>query len=167
MTRLLPKCPARGQSLAEFALILPIFLLLVIAVFDVGRYVVAQNALTNAAREGVRLAVVNQDQASIESQVQKFAFLTAPTIKKPIYLLAAPLTSDADLDDNPLCTAPLSTGCIAVVRISADVSPITPIVSSLIGKITLSAIAMQPVEFVCPNPAIPGFSTAASCPKQP
>jgi Flp pilus assembly protein TadG len=156
-----------GQSLVEFALIIPLFLLLVMAVFDIGRFVIAQSALTNAAREGTRLAIVNQDVPSIEARIEQLAFLTAPAIQAPIYLLAAPATSDADLSDNLQCTVPLATGCVAVVRISASISPITPIVSSIIGPITLSATAMQPVEFVCPNPSIPGFATPNSCPKQP
>ena len=36
--------------------------------FDLGAGVFAYNSVTNAAREGVRLAIVNQDQASIETR---------------------------------------------------------------------------------------------------
>jgi Flp pilus assembly protein TadG len=74
---------SRGQSLVEFAIVIPVFLFLVVALFDVGRYVVAQNALANAAREGARLAVVNQDAASIEAQVRNVAFLTNPVVAAP------------------------------------------------------------------------------------
>lgn len=155
----------RGQSLAEFAIVLPIFLLLVVGVFDIGRYVVAQTALTNAAHEGVRLAVVNQTQSAIGARVQATAFLTSPVLQTPLYLVAAPALNDADLNDNARCS-PVIKGCVAVIRVTADLSPITPIISSIIGPITLSAIALQPVEFVCPNPAVPGFTTPASCPKQ-
>ena len=42
----------RGQALVEFALVLPIFILLLVAIFDLGRAVFAYNTLTNAAREG-------------------------------------------------------------------------------------------------------------------
>ena len=54
-----------GQSLAEFALVLPIFLVLFFAVIDLGSAIFTFNSLTNAAREGARLAIVNQDPASI------------------------------------------------------------------------------------------------------
>ena len=50
----------RGQGLIEFALVIPIFLLLLVALFDLGRAVFAYNTLTNAAREGARMAIVNQ-----------------------------------------------------------------------------------------------------------
>ena len=51
--------------MVEFALVIPIFLLLLVAIFDLGRAVFAYNTLTNAAREGARLAAVNQYQPSI------------------------------------------------------------------------------------------------------
>ena len=44
----------------EFALVLPIFLLIVFGVFDLGRGVFAYNTVANAAREGARVAAVNQ-----------------------------------------------------------------------------------------------------------
>lgn len=50
---------ARGQGLAEFALVLPIFLLVVFGMIDVGRVVWATDNITNAAREGARFASVH------------------------------------------------------------------------------------------------------------
>lgn len=50
---------ASGQSLAEFALVIPIFLLVFLAVLDLGRVVWANNALANAAREAARFAIVH------------------------------------------------------------------------------------------------------------
>ena len=46
--------PAR--ALVEFALVLPIFLLVVFGVFDAGRLVYTNSVLSQAAREGARLA---------------------------------------------------------------------------------------------------------------
>lgn len=43
---------SRGQSLVEFALILPVFALLFAATLDLGRLFYAQITLTNSAREG-------------------------------------------------------------------------------------------------------------------
>jgi Flp pilus assembly protein TadG len=45
-----------GQSLVEFALILPLFVLIIIGVFDLGRAYFAYIAISNAAREGARVA---------------------------------------------------------------------------------------------------------------
>ena len=49
----------RAQSLVEFALVLPIFLLIVTGIFDVARAVWQENSLAYAAREGTRYAIVH------------------------------------------------------------------------------------------------------------
>ena len=48
-----------AQSLVEFALTLPLFLLLVTGIFDVARAVWQENSLAYAAREGTRYAIVH------------------------------------------------------------------------------------------------------------
>ena len=53
-----PVQPARGQTLVEFALVLPIFLHMLLGLLDVGRYVYMNSVLSQAAREGARVAAV-------------------------------------------------------------------------------------------------------------
>ena len=48
----------RGQSLVEFVLVLPIFLILIFAVIDFGMGLRSYISLTNATREGARFAAV-------------------------------------------------------------------------------------------------------------
>jgi hypothetical protein len=50
---------SRGQGLVEFALVLPIFAVLVLSVLDVGRVVWALDDLGHAAREAARYASVH------------------------------------------------------------------------------------------------------------
>ena len=45
----------RGQALVEFALVLPVFLLLLFGLIDGGRYVYMNSVLSQAAREGARV----------------------------------------------------------------------------------------------------------------
>ena len=47
-----------GQSLVEFALVVPMLLLLVFGIAEFGRAWMAQNVLTGAVREAARIAVV-------------------------------------------------------------------------------------------------------------
>ena len=54
--RLVPR--DAGQSLAEFAILLPVLMGVVIGIFEFGRAWNVDQVLTNAAREGGRLAVV-------------------------------------------------------------------------------------------------------------
>lgn len=52
------KFARRGQAVVEFALVLPLVLILVIGVFEFARAWNIQQVLTDAAREGARVAVV-------------------------------------------------------------------------------------------------------------
>src|SRR5919106_5744427 len=58
--------PGRGQTLVEFALVLPLFVLLLFGILDFGRAVLAYNSISNAAREGSRTAIVNQRVSDIQ-----------------------------------------------------------------------------------------------------
>jgi hypothetical protein len=53
-----------GQALTEFALIFPIFLLLLFAIITFGLYVFYSQQLTNAAREAARYAAIHSSSAS-------------------------------------------------------------------------------------------------------
>ena len=161
---------SRGQALVEFALVFPIALLILFGIFDVGRLVFMYTGLTNAAREGARLAIVNQDVGSVEERVQDTSFgSTVSNIGDPADPVVAYYHEDPDIDDpttNPEC-ATIVTGCIAVVTARVDWSAITPIIGSLIGPITLTGRSELPVELVCPNIKYAAYATADLCPKQP
>lgn len=60
-----------GQSLAEFAILLPILLGVVIGIFEFGRAWNVDQVLTNAAREGGRLAVIEtSSEGDVENAVE-------------------------------------------------------------------------------------------------
>lgn len=48
----------RGQSLVEFALVVPIFLLLLCGILDFGVVLYSRMTITNAARDGARVATL-------------------------------------------------------------------------------------------------------------
>jgi len=50
----------KGQSLVEFALVVPLLLLLVVGIFEFGRAWMTKNIVTGAAREAVRIYAVDQ-----------------------------------------------------------------------------------------------------------
>ena len=60
----------RGQSVLEVALAIPILLLVVVGIVDVGRIFGAKTALTNATREAAALAA-RDPQASLEDVCQR------------------------------------------------------------------------------------------------
>lgn len=59
-----------GQALAEFAIVVPLLLLLVLGVVDFGRAWHAYQVITDAAREGARLAVVARTPPATPADVE-------------------------------------------------------------------------------------------------
>lgn len=61
----------KGQAVVEFALVLPVFILLVFGIIEFGRLMQTMNVLTSAAREGVRVAAVTApDQTLVTNAAQ-------------------------------------------------------------------------------------------------
>ena len=60
-----------GQSLIEFALILPLFILMVTVLIDLGRLISVYSQISNAVREGTRYAVVHQSGSTTEQDAIK------------------------------------------------------------------------------------------------
>ena len=52
--------PHRGAAIAEFAILMPIILALLVGIWEVGRMIEVQQMLSNAAREGGRQASTGQ-----------------------------------------------------------------------------------------------------------
>lgn len=147
----------RGQSLVEFALIFPIFLLIVVAAIDLGRGVFAYNSITNAAREAARLAIVNQTLDDIRARAigQTFVAAADPTKVTVSYFKSGP---NRDPESNPSCF-PVQVGCLVVVEYESKFELVTPIVRSLLFPtgVDLTARTVLPVEAVC----------SSSCLKEP
>jgi len=156
----------RGQALVEFALVIPLFLLLVFSLFDLGTAVFTYNSLTNAAREGARLAIVNQDTNTIIKRAENavsVAEINAPNVTVNFY------QQNTDGTPNTSSTgtcSPVAVGCLAVVTFEATYHPLTPIIGNVVFKngVTFTAKSVLTVEFSCPNTQL---TTAAQCPKQP
>jgi Flp pilus assembly protein TadG len=58
-----------GQAIIEFALVLPLLLLVLLGITEFGRAFYTLNVLTQAAREGARLAAVGGTIAQVEARV--------------------------------------------------------------------------------------------------
>ena len=68
------KCDSeRGAAAVEFAILLPLLLMLVLGTIEFGRAYNAQIILTNAARDGVRVMAINNDPTAAKTAAQKAA----------------------------------------------------------------------------------------------
>ena len=161
---------SRGQAIAEFALVIPVFLLILMGIFDAGRAIFVYNGLTNAAREAARFAIVNQDGGLIVDRAQAMAFgVTLNTTAGDVVAFYRQNPDIGDVENNEPCDNSddehaLAVGCIAVVETEATWQAITPIIGNIMGPISMTARSELPVEFVCPNTT---FADAGDCPKQP
>lgn len=117
----------RGQSLVEFALVAPIFFLLLIGLFDAGYAIYSYNTVANAAREAVRVAIVNPAPDDVEAEARRAA----------VSLGASRVTVD-QVPCNEL-------GCSYSVTVTYDYEPATPLIGRLFNP-TIASTAVMPVE---------------------
>ena len=125
----------RGAAAVEFALLLPVLLLLIFGIIDFGRALNAQITLTQAAREGARLAALGQPNVVTRTQA-------AATGLRPVTVTVT------------TCPPGSGPGANATVITSYSFSFITPIgaiarmfgPSSLGGPISITAQGVMPCE---------------------
>jgi hypothetical protein len=132
----------RGQALVEFALILPILLILLLGILDFGRAVAAYNSVSNAARSAVRVAIVDQNPEVVEAAAEQEAVGLDPVT----------VEFDPNVKDDDPC---VETVCLASVNVVYEYVPATPIFSNLVGQITVSSSAELPIEHLYQSPSTP------------
>ena len=143
------RLPARvrsqsGAELVEFALVLPILLLVFGGIVDFGLLLQRQQVITNAAREGARLAVLpGYCSADVVDRVRRFVEVSLPGAT------AAPSTEVSD------DTLPAGSASVEVKRVSVTLADrfliLGPIVSlaggsGSFGRIALTATTTMRVE---------------------
>ncbi|MEM6798247.1 MAG: TadE family protein [Planctomycetota bacterium] len=63
----------RGASVVEFALVAPVFFLVVLGMIEFGRMAMVQQVLTNSAREGARIGVLDgSTTARVKTKVDDY-----------------------------------------------------------------------------------------------
>ena len=117
----------------EFALILPIFAVMVFGLIDVGRMVYVNNAAAEGAREGSRYGSVaaRSNTASSRDQVRTWTLGSMSAVP------SATVTVTCQRDASVATTC--RSGDLLVVRVDSVVQPITPVVGQLVGTLNLSA----------------------------
>ncbi len=150
-----------GQSLVEFALLLPVMLLMLFGVIDFGRAIFQYSTTAEGARQAGRLAVVDQRINPIIAQARASAIgisLDADPDGVRVCFKDSAMSSDAQLACSNTAPATLCNGggdiqigCLAVVETRSLFSPLTPIIGRVVGPFTLSSRSVNPVEYVCPT----------------
>jgi Flp pilus assembly protein TadG len=153
-----------GQSLVEFALVFPLIVLILFGIFDLGRGVYAYNTMANAARQGARVAAVNQldvtamttcnEDMPIENpatphwQIRPCAAASAVSLGVQPSGVSVAYTKPPGTDLS--CAPTLHVGCIASVTVSYTWTPSTPVIGNILGPIQMSSTSQIPIERVFP-----------------
>jgi Flp pilus assembly protein TadG len=132
-----PPRRARGQGLVEFALVVPIVLLIIFGIIDFGRAIYAYNTIDNSARTAGRVAIVSQTASSIQTAAINQAVA-----------LAIPATNVTISHDG--CAISYSIGCIVSVTVTYAFHPITPVIGQIWKTINMSSTTHLPIEHVGP-----------------
>ena len=161
---------SRGQSLVEFALVLPIFLLLLFGLIDGARLVFQHTVLSQAAREGARVASVEAGWigqsgsgcgtsggpvcppnvsamrsdvlAAANRNIQPFAALTSADL----HTRCDPSGGTPSGAWTASTCSSNTTGNVASVRVTSTFTAITPLISRLIGSVPMSASASMVIN---------------------
>jgi Flp pilus assembly protein TadG len=126
-----------GQAMVEFALVIPLIVLIVMGIFDLGRGVYAYNVVASAAREGARFGSLQPSSTTaIQNQARANTVGLAPS--------SITVTVDCSNNGTIFTAAPCSTSNTFIrVTVTHTFQPITLFFSnlSLIGR---SMMAIEP-----------------------
>ncbi len=134
-----------GQGLVEFALILPLLLMVLIGIFEFGRILLIYSNLFNAAREGVRYGITNpRDQGGIYDRAIEHTLLISegdPDLSVEVTYDAGPGGAARDRDT-------VTVGDRVLVQVTYPIRPMTPFFDPLVGVINLNTQAARTVQSV-------------------
>jgi Flp pilus assembly protein TadG len=168
MLTFLTRKRSRGQALVEFALVIPVFLFILFALIDMGRYVYLNSTLSQAAREGARVASVEaywmgKSDASCGSAAGPVCPANLTALRTDVLAGAnrmmqpfATLTNsdlftscDASTPPGTVTSQTCSSqtiGGLASVRVTSTYRPLTPLISSIFPTIPTQASATMVIN---------------------
>lgn len=146
----------RGAEAVEFALVVPVFLLLVFGVVDFGYMINRDTMINNASREGAREGALNPSLNDIECTVRQALSpvetpvlqTVTPNCSPSTTLITVTVTCRKPGDVTP-CTMPTdaASGGTVIVKVDYRHSWITPVGSTIRpGGIVLSRTTQMRIE---------------------
>lgn len=156
-----------GQTLVEFALVVPVFLVMLFGLIDIGRYVYLASTVSQAAREAARTGSVQaywvqRTDPGCNTVGGPVCPASVPALRANMLAAAnrmmAPFGGVGALYVSCDATNPptgnwTATSCasrrpndLMSVRVTADFSPLTPIIAQLVGPLTQSGSATMAIN---------------------
>lgn len=126
-----------GQDLIEYAITLPLFMLIIFGILDFGRGIFYFSAMYQGARDGARYGSVHPEAPyeEIEAQVEHWLIGLDPTLW--------------------VIDTSCSTGVTSCVNVKYTFRAVTPFIGNLLtdengidGQLTLSTRSTMPLEYI-------------------
>lgn len=139
-----------GQSFVEFALVLPVFLLLLAATVDLGRVFYANITLNNAAREGAFQAAKTPELFDAGQPCDQATNRVVCRVQnETLGSMIAIQPDDVEMTCSP-GSCPEAAGATVTVRVRGEFHLITPILSFVFGGQTLqlASAATAQIEYL-------------------
>lgn len=145
-----------GAALVEFALLLPFLTILVCGVIDLGRFYSAWNETKNAAREGALYGQTFPNQQRDYGGICAAPNNIEARVKQELGAPAVSSAFEVTIIRSVLTCNPTSGGVAApeeiTVKVSREMSLITPLIRNLIGDPTITAQVTATVQGPPPPP---------------
>jgi Flp pilus assembly protein TadG len=133
---------SHGQALAEFALVVPIFLIVLFAIIDAGRFVYTANSLSNSAREAARVGSVGvrptecrgmSREACVEKIARDRSWGVAGIVETDVACERVGLGGGT----NVVATSSCRSGDLLHVRTTVPFNVVTPILGQVLDGIII------------------------------
>jgi len=122
----------KGQAMVEFALILPVLLLLVMGIAEFGMMFNSYLSVQNATREGARIGIVGASDEEMEERI----LTTSPSLRKDRMVITIEPESNSRISGDTLR-----------VQVNYDYRMAVPFISTLFGgNINLSGESSMRIE---------------------
>ncbi len=137
-----------GQALAEFALIFPIFVILLFGIIDLGRYVYTGSALSNGVREAARSGSVgvrpSPECDGLSRQDCVIAIASSRSWGLPANGISTTVTCERVLPGNPPTISTIGVGLcrtndLLTVRSQTTFNLVTPLIAQFMGSLNITA----------------------------
>ena len=160
---------SRGQGLVEFALVLPVFFLLLFGLIDGARLVFLNSAVSQAAREAARIgsveaawigsvdpgcgqsggpvcpATLDALRTDLTAAANRMLGPFSPILRANVYVACDATTAPTGSWTGQSCTS-TTTGSLVSVRIVYTFTAITPVIGSILGNVPLAGSATMVIN---------------------
>jgi Flp pilus assembly protein TadG len=146
-----------GQAMVEFALVVPILVVLLFGIIDLGLYVYSTNSLNEISRESARFGAValrpsscaGKPRADCVRSLAKEKLVGVPIDTTDVGVVCQRRSAAGSLPASPAtdnCAGTWRGGDLMRVTIERDFTLVTPVIGQLVGSLRMRAEALVTVN---------------------